>query len=224
MDSSKNSVTIKIFIDGKSKFHINMIDSMTIEDLKNLLNDYIYMKIEFYISKNSLLDVFINNDYDNLKLKSIWSKIKDPAIVITTNTNKKDINQSNNTNINQSNNTNIKEITKSECIKVGSLRKRHGKDINLEKWLQMPNHLYVGRRGRIFIDKNIFHYPDSKWKNPYNLKEYSLEKSLQLYEKHVRENLINDIEELRGKTLGCFCDNDNPCHSKILIKILNEQN
>lgn len=35
--------------------------------------------------------------------------------------------------------------------------------------------------------------------------------------------LLNDIEELRNKVLGCFCDKNKSCHGDILIAILEER-
>lgn len=117
---------------------------------------------------------------------------------------------------------------KTQCIKVSSLRKTYGSDIDLKKWIEMPENLYVGRNGRIFItdketkDKNIFHYKGSKWANPFKVgdKDYKLEESLKLYKEHVvNTGLINDIDELGGKVLGCFCDQNNGCHAKILMEL-----
>ena len=54
-------------------------------------------------------------------------------------------------------------------VKVAELRASGYADF--EAWLKDPKNLYVGRRGRIFIHtdgrKRIFHYPGSKWQNPY---------------------------------------------------------
>jgi len=62
----------------------------------------------------------------------------------------------------------------------------------------------------------------SKWHNPYSVKQYG-DQAIPLFEKYIRESpLINDIEELRGKILGCWCK-PKPCHGDILIKILNER-
>ncbi len=33
----------------------------------------------------------------------------------------------------------------------------------------------------------------------------------------------NDIEELRGKNIACFCSLDSPCHGDVLLKLLNEK-
>jgi hypothetical protein len=62
-----------------------------------------------------------------------------------------------------------------------------------------------------------------KWENPYIIgKDGTRAEVIAKFEKHVRESdLINDIEELRGKVLGCFCP-PKPCHGDVLIKILDE--
>jgi hypothetical protein len=123
-----------------------------------------------------------------------------------------------------------KKETKTQCVKVDALRKSSGdKTITLKKWMKDENNVYVGRQGRIFIgkgdDKEIFHYKGSKFANPYKVGikegEYSLEESLKLYKKHLKKTgLDKEVEELRGKTLGCFCDQKGPCHAKILAEML----
>ena len=121
-------------------------------------------------------------------------------------------------------------IPTTECLKVASLRKKYGSQINLENWIANPNNLYVGRYGRIFItdpttgEKRIFHYSGSKWQNPYKVGKvgkdhYSLDESLNLYREYlIQTNLVKDIGELSGKNLGCFCDQAGPCHAKILVE------
>jgi len=113
------------------------------------------------------------------------------------------------------------------CIKVKNLRE-HGYS-DLREWMDDEDNVYVGRRGRIFIHTNgkkeIFHYKGSKWQNPFKLKDYSLEESLEKFEEYIRNSdIIDDISELEGKTLGCFCDQSKGCHAKILVKLLNENN
>jgi hypothetical protein len=116
------------------------------------------------------------------------------------------------------------------CLKVDNLRKTGYPD--LEKWLEDPSNVYTGRHGRIFIhdgnDKKVFHYPASRWQNPFTLKNYDLKKSLQLYVIHLfQTGIIYDIDELRGKTLGCFCEqqknaNGDPlCHAQVLADLLS---
>lgn len=123
---------------------------------------------------------------------------------------------------------------KTVCLKVASLRKEYNDtDVSLKKWMESSNNLYVGRAGRIFItnpntkNKEIFHYKGSKWQNPYKVGKgpgkYSLAESLRLYREHIiNSGLINDISELAGKTLGCFCDQSGECHAKVLVELYEQ--
>lgn len=121
-------------------------------------------------------------------------------------------------------------MTTSVCVKVKELRKNGYQD--LESWMSDPDNLYVGRRGRIWItdpvtkEKKIFHYSDSKWANPYKVGDkpgqYTLEKSIDLYKDHlIASNLIDDIDELEGKRLGCFCLQNKPCHAQVLVELFD---
>lgn len=62
----------------------------------------------------------------------------------------------------------------------------------------------------------------SKWQNPFTEQDYGLEKCVELYEEHVRTRLIDSIEELAGKKLGCWCRPTSLCHADVLIKIYDE--
>jgi hypothetical protein len=37
----------------------------------------------------------------------------------------------------------------------------------------------------------------------------------------IRGALRNDLKELRGKDLACFCPLDQPCHADVLLEIAN---
>ena len=85
--------------------------------------------------------------------------------------------------------------------------------------------LYIGRA----INMGGWSLKDSKWRNPFKKNKESSENILEKYEKHVRETgLINDIRELDGKRLGCWCTNseENPdayvCHGNVLVKLWRE--
>ena len=113
-----------------------------------------------------------------------------------------------------------------ECIKISSLRVKYGENHNLEEWMKDPNHLYVGRKGRIFVNGKYYGYSDSIWCNPYKVSEknYALEVSLKLYENHILNSvdLKNRLKELEGKALGCFCEETSECHAKILVRLYTE--
>jgi len=80
----------------------------------------------------------------------------------------------------------------------------------------------------------------SKWSNPYTHKDLdktqakfkvdSRKEAIERYETHLNESgLIKEIEELRGKILGCWCCNKPAdgseknflCHGQVIAKYLN---
>lgn len=74
-----------------------------------------------------------------------------------------------------------------------------------------PHDVYIGR--------------PSKWGNPFEIgKDGTRSEVIVKYEEWLRSNeeLLNEIEELRGKTLGCWCK-PKSCHGDVIVKILNER-
>jgi len=61
----------------------------------------------------------------------------------------------------------------------------------------------------------------SKWGNPYRLvKGADRGATLTLYKRHLwRSKLMDDLHELRGKKLVCFCSPE-PCHGDVLVAAL----
>jgi hypothetical protein len=97
------------------------------------------------------------------------------------------------------------------------------------------NNVYVGRVGKVWIThhdqivdgvkvKERFVHSQSKWANPYTVKEHGLNKSLELYEERLYSNpeMLADLDELIGKKLGCFCAQDGRCHAKVLAEAVNK--
>ena len=87
-------------------------------------------------------------------------------------------------------------------------------------WNLNPNHLYIGRSEE---HHGLEGAVESKWHNPYLLRDYSREDSLRKYEERVRnsEELFNAIGELEGLELGCWCK-PIPCHGDVLAKLFRE--
>ncbi|KAJ3041319.1 hypothetical protein HDV00_009591 [Rhizophlyctis rosea] len=102
--------------------------------------------------------------------------------------------------------------------KIAHLR-RNGYS-SLVQWLDAsPNHIYIGRDMTKFVPGAA----GSKWGNPYKPRDYpDIDQIVELYERHVRESgLIDQIGELDGKVLGCWCK-PNRCHGDILVKLVEE--
>lgn len=119
--------------------------------------------------------------------------------------------------------------TKAVCVKVASIRPKY-KD--LREWMQDPMNVYVARRGIILLDdpvtgkKERFPPTDSKFANPYTVKAYGLEKAIELYRIHLKKQITEgkitqgDLDELKGKNLGCWCAPGDPCHAKVIMEFL----
>jgi hypothetical protein len=82
----------------------------------------------------------------------------------------------------------------------------------------------------------------NKWANPYTHKDLDKTKAefqvstrkeaIESFEKYLHSSgLINDIEELRGKVLGCWCckkpadgsEKNFLCHGQVIAKYLNSE-
>ena len=70
----------------------------------------------------------------------------------------------------------------------------------------------------------------SKWGNPYSHREGTLaqfvvgsrKEAIEKYEGYLlsNEGLMRDLDELRGKVLGCWCK-PKSCHGDVLLKYAN---
>jgi len=72
-----------------------------------------------------------------------------------------------------------------------------------------PGTVYIGR--------------PSKWGNPFNIgRDGTREEVIQKYESYLLmdNKLMNDLHELKGKDLVCWCS-PLPCHGDILLKLAN---
>jgi hypothetical protein len=82
-----------------------------------------------------------------------------------------------------------------------------------------PYDVYIGR--------------PSKWGNPYThhtdketLAEFIVEtrdEAIEKYKEYILNNeaLLNDLHELEGKVLGCWCK-PNSCHGDVLIELIEK--
>lgn len=109
-------------------------------------------------------------------------------------------------------------------VKVAHIRPQYD---NLKEWMQNPNHVYIGRKGIVFIDGKRFPEKDSFWHNPYKIEAgVTREQVLYWYEVYIRNNLVHDyvrqeLLSLKGKVLGCWCAPE-PCHGHVLLKLIEE--
>ena len=93
-------------------------------------------------------------------------------------------------------------------------------------WRMPKGALYVGR--------------PTKWGNPFKAEDLNCQKKeVPVVAAHAyglwlrgmgyhnfliaeREILLNDLHELRGKDLACWCTIDQPCHADTLLELANQ--
>lgn len=65
----------------------------------------------------------------------------------------------------------------------------------------------------------------SKWGNPFTVEQYGRDECINKYKEYILSNpeLLADLHELEGKTLGCFCK-PKACHGDVLVELLNNLN
>lgn len=84
---------------------------------------------------------------------------------------------------------------------------------NLKEWMSLPNSVYIGRRGSVFIDNRRF--PDVS--SPYAEEK---DEDHEDYRKDLLEKVANNklsLTDLKGKTLGCWCSSEK-CHGDVIIE------
>ena len=81
--------------------------------------------------------------------------------------------------------------------------------------------VYIGRA----CTKGGWNLPQSKWANPYTIaREGSAKAAIEKYRAYLLKSpaLLDSLEELRGKTLGCWCK-PGPCHGDVLLELLKKR-
>lgn len=102
-------------------------------------------------------------------------------------------------------------------VKVASLRLKGWE--SLEQWVKDPNHLYIGR-----ANGWVKGAEKSKWCNPFSTKKFPREEAVKMYESYIKEKVSSgelNLNELKGKVLGCWCKPEL-CHGDVLVKMCKE--
>ena len=114
-------------------------------------------------------------------------------------------------------------------VKIDNLRKLGY--TSFKDWLLDDNNIYTGRKGRLWItdpitkEREVFIYKSSIFANPFKVgKDGTTEECINLYKQHLYSNLelLEQLHVLKGKNLGCFCNNNSLCHNDILLELLQK--
>ena len=84
------------------------------------------------------------------------------------------------------------------------------KVVNINKRPRNDYDVYIGR--------------PSKWGNPFAIGEHGTRTEvIAKYKEYIlsKPELLQDLKELKGKTLGCFCK-PLPCHGDVLIELIKD--
>lgn len=119
-------------------------------------------------------------------------------------------------------------------VKKANLQKAGYTDF--KDWNKNKNHVYIGRNMTFYVpgtEKSIWYnpYPVAKPSTKINKSKsksksrptYTREESMRLYKKHIESSpeLLSRLNELKGKTLGCWCK-PLKCHGDVLVKLIEK--
>lgn len=114
--------------------------------------------------------------------------------------------------VEKNNNIKIRDIVNVRKMELN----KSGYD-DFKQWVSDSNNLYIGRNMSFYIPGAI----QSKWHNPFVVakEKYTIEESLEKYREHIlNSELYDELHELDGKTLGCWCK-PKKCHGDILREL-----
>ena len=107
-------------------------------------------------------------------------------------------------------------------VNINQRNLEQGGHSSIADWLAADaNRIYIGRE---VTDGMSSGAPASKWKNVFSIKDHGRKHCLRKYKDYIlrgtdqqgrAHGLLEDIEELRGKTLGCWCE-PSDCHGHVL--------
>lgn len=105
---------------------------------------------------------------------------------------------------------------------------------NLKAWMEDENNVYIGRAGIVFIknektgNKERFPKISSNFANPYKIGKdgtrNEIIKKYKIYIENILENnysLQNELLNMRGKKLGCWCYPES-CHGNVLLELIEK--
>jgi uncharacterized protein DUF4326 len=77
----------------------------------------------------------------------------------------------------------------------------------------------------VYIGRECYGLPSSIWGNPFKIgPDGTREQVIEKYRKYIldKPELLQQLESLRGKTLGCWCSPQH-CHGDVLAELLEQE-
>ena len=111
---------------------------------------------------------------------------------------------------------------KRQCLRRENLMEE---GLSFGKWIEGSDNVYISKNLAKYYKKES--KPESIWINPFHsgYRNSETEEDLIKFGEYVKNtpHLSNSLEQLEGKTLGCWCKKDRHCHAETLIKLFKEK-
>lgn len=108
-------------------------------------------------------------------------------------------------------------------VRVSQIRPRYQ---DLKEWCADPQNVYVGRAGVVIIEGQRYPPEASPFANPYKVTEsLPREATIDAYRTYITRRLRDEpalrqqLAQLGGKTLGCWCAPEK-CHADVLAELI----
>lgn len=124
-----------------------------------------------------------------------------------------------------SSNSNQSAVTpapKRQCLQRDVLKED---GTTFTKWIEGSDNVYISKNLSKYYKKDS--KPESIWTNPFHTgyRNSETEADLIKFGEYVKStpHLWDNIETLGGKTLGCWCKKEKPCHADTIIMLFKEK-
>lgn len=93
-------------------------------------------------------------------------------------------------------------------------------------FLTQPYDVYIGRYGFYWQQKKVL--PQSKYRNPYSLKQYRRSAAIMRFQQEIAPTLdvsaLVKIYQIHGRLrLGCWCKSTEECHGDTVIELVKKK-
>ena len=106
------------------------------------------------------------------------------------------------------------------CVKANHLL-----PARFREWIHDSNHVYIGHNYERYTGLKLRGYP---WTIPsLEFKKYncdiSIDEYMEEYRLYYKTQKMNDIMDLNGKIIGCFCEDFKTCHGSVIIALFKKE-
>ena len=122
--------------------------------------------------------------------------------------------------------TNFHSAPKIQCLKRNALE-RGPKPTTFMQWMKEPNNIYVSTNLKKYYQNADERH--NRWGHnnlSYKLFSKQIDKNefMSRYTDYIKKEKWGDLDQLKNKVLGCWCDiDDTDCHARILQSLYRQK-